>query len=147
MAVSEADLLSLLAACGVVPAPWQVRVALAALNDERHDLVSATEKSIAAADHLTVRDAGAVQALRGLAARIEVVDEYMAELYRDDPRGAPPKVDNVSVPTYLKYCGALGLTPAARLATRGVEPVVAPTSGLAGVQEMVQGLSLVRGGA
>lgn len=57
-----------------------------------------TEVTLGLAVHLTDLDAGAVAALRELARRIDAGNEK----------------DNVSLPMYLKYCEALGLTPAVR---------------------------------
>lgn len=62
-------------------------------------VVEATDRAIRAASHLTAADAGAVEALRRLAAMV------------DNP---PAKVDTVSLPTYLRFCESLGLTPAGR---------------------------------
>ena len=67
-------------------------------------LQEATERSIRAATHLTDLDAGAVAALRALAVRLGTTD---------------PEKDNVTLPTYLKYCEALKLTPASRGVTVG----------------------------
>jgi hypothetical protein len=61
-------------------------------------ILDATEQSIAAATHLQPTDYGAVAALRELAARIDAGSR-----------------DNVAIPTYLKFCESLGLTPAGRL--------------------------------
>jgi hypothetical protein len=71
------------------------------------DVVEATEDSLAAATHLTDMDAGAVEVLRRMARQIDAQTEG----------GLTPdgKLDNVSIPTYLKYCESLGLTPAGRL--------------------------------
>lgn len=63
----------------------------------------ATERSIKAATHLTDLDAGAVAALRRLAVAMDDLDAK----------------DNVSIPTFLKYCEALKLTPASRGVTVG----------------------------
>jgi hypothetical protein len=84
------------------------------------DLVEATEKAITAARHLTDMDAGAVQALRDLARKIEAWDQIVDWALDDaaDREGARPVVpanDNVSLPSYLKFCESLGLTPAGRL--------------------------------
>jgi hypothetical protein len=57
---------------------------------------------------LTPQDAGAVAVLLGLA---ESVD-YLLTHEGLTPSG---KLDNVSVPTYLRYCESLGLTPAGRV--------------------------------
>lgn len=67
-------------------------------------VVEATERAIKAAVHLTDLDAGAVAALRVLAARMATSD---------------PDKDNVTIPTYLKFCDALRLTPASRGVTVG----------------------------
>lgn len=72
--------------------------------DAIEGLVEATERSIRAASHLTDLDAGAVAALRALAARVATAD---------------PEKDNVTLPSYLKYCEALRLTPASRGVTVG----------------------------
>ena len=71
---------------------------------EALDIIAATELSIKAAAHLTDLDAGAVAALRALAVRLGTTD---------------PEKDNVTLPTYLKYCEALKLTPASRGVTVG----------------------------
>ena len=68
-------------------------------------ILEETDRSLAAADHLTDADAGAVAVLRELAKTIDGFPER-------DP-SAP--LDNVTVPTYLKYAAELGLTPLARL--------------------------------
>lgn len=72
-----------------------------ALEPAIESVTAATERAIRAASHLTDLDAGAVAALRRLASLMDELD---------------PK-DNVTIPTYLKYCDALKLTPA----SRGVE--------------------------
>lgn len=82
-------------------------------------LVEATEAALSSAKHLTDMDAGAVEALRALARKIDAWDQIV-EWALDDVaghEGERPKVpanDNVSVPTYLKFCESLGLTPAGR---------------------------------
>ncbi len=83
------------------------------------DLASATDKAIAAADHLTDQDAGAVEAMRALARKIDAWDQIV-EWALDDAaamkgsRPAVPQNDNVSIASYLKYCDQLGLSPAGR---------------------------------
>ena len=79
-------------------------------------VVEATELSLQAAPHLTDTDAGAVAVLRELAREIDVRDELREralEAAREE-HTRPPGIDNVTVPTYLKFCDALGLTPAGR---------------------------------
>lgn len=69
-------------------------------------VVEATETAIEAATHLTDMDQGAVQMLRTLAAAADAIDENGL-----NPAG---KLDNVTIPTYLRYAESLGLTPAGR---------------------------------
>lgn len=80
------------------------------------DVVDATEEAIGAAKHLTPQDSGVVAALRALARKIDAQDDYFEALLEDaeSRNGKPPSVDNVSLPTYLKYSESLGLTPAGR---------------------------------
>ena len=81
------------------------------------DILNATEVSIKAATHLSGVDAGAVETIRALALRIDLMDEYFKELVDQatERNLRPPSPDNVSIPTYLKYCESLGLTPAGRV--------------------------------
>lgn len=85
-------------------------------------VLDATEAAIGAAAHLTPLDAGALEALRVLAQKIDTDDELRAA-YLDDAvnrkvtegvERRPLQLDNVSIPTYLKFCESLGLTPAGR---------------------------------
>lgn len=69
-------------------------------------VTEATETAIKAATHLDDRDAGAVQMLRALAVAADAIDENGL-----NPAG---KLDNVTIPTYLRYAESLGLTPAGR---------------------------------
>lgn len=68
------------------------------------------EASIEAADHLTRKDAGAIEAIRALASTLDA----MANADTLDADGKPRPIDNVSMPTFLRFCDALGLTPAGR---------------------------------
>ena len=83
------------------------------------DVLDATEAAIRAATHLTDMDKGAVEALRSLAAKIDAWD-VIVDWASDDVAGmegrrpAVPANDNVSIPTYLKFCESLGLTPTGR---------------------------------
>lgn len=85
--------------------------------DEPDDNVyDATLKALKAATHLTDTDRGAVAALKFLARKIDIEDT-LRDLVLDragEDNVKPPPLDNVSIPTYLKYCEALGLTPASR---------------------------------
>jgi len=85
------------------------------------DVVDATVVSVAAATHLDRegKDAGAIAALLALARKIDdydsIVDVIMEQIEMDpESKIRPPASDNVSLPTYLKYCDALGLTPGGR---------------------------------
>ena len=80
-------------------------------------VLAATEASIKAAKHLGLLDAGAVEVLRHLARTIDDISNGQDDLDADldaDPR-KPRSLDNVTIPTYLKACDALGLTPAGRV--------------------------------
>ena len=81
-------------------------------------IVDATEAAIKAATHLTVMDKGAVETLRFLAQKIDTEETLRAMALQwaaEDEKRRPPSLDNVSVPTYLKFCESLGLTPAGRV--------------------------------
>lgn len=67
-----------------------------------------TAAAVAAATHLTDADAGAVEVLQRLAGTI---DSLLASGFLTETG----KFDNVSIPTYLRYCESLGLTPAGRV--------------------------------
>lgn len=85
------------------------------------DLREALDEAVEAAKHLGPMDAAAVAAARALADKIDawdiIVDWALADL-ADDPRPgkrpAVPQNDNTSLPSFLRYCESLGLTPAAR---------------------------------
>ncbi len=76
----------------------------------------ATNASIRAATHLTPADAGAIAALKILARKIDTEDELRERAldYAREHQTKPPSVDNVSLPTYLKFSAELGLSPAGR---------------------------------
>jgi hypothetical protein len=75
---------------------------------EFESIADATDAAIKAATHLTAMDSGAVAMLRELA---RVADVVIATGGINEAG----KFDNVTVPTYLKACDALGLTPAGRV--------------------------------
>lgn len=84
-------------------------------------VVDATNASVAAASHLDVdgKDAGAIAALLAVARKIDdldtIIDAVMETIEREPESNVKmPPADNVSLPTYLKYCEALGLTPSSR---------------------------------
>lgn len=73
--------------------------------------MEATERALNTAAHLKPEDAGTVAILRGLAATAE-------QLLRNGGITESGRFDNVTIPTYLRYADALGLTPAGRHALR-----------------------------
>jgi hypothetical protein len=87
------------------------------MSADEDNIIEATERAIESADHLTDQDAGAVEALRMLARKIAAWDQIVDWALEDaagEGRPVVPANDNVSIPTYLKYCESLGLTPAGR---------------------------------
>lgn len=96
-------------------------------------ILSACESALAAASHVDRdgADAGAVAALFALARKIDAWDEIVELAMDQAPEGRRPTVpqhDNTSLPTFLRYCEALGLTPGSRRALTGdkvveVDPV------------------------
>lgn len=67
-------------------------------------VTSATKRAITSADHLTDQDDGTVSVLLDLARTIDGMGG----------RSSDAPIDNVTVPTYLKYSAELGLTPLSR---------------------------------
>lgn len=98
-------------------------------------IYEATVEALAAATHLTTTDKGAIAALKYLARKIDTEDDLrdMVLERAGEDNVKPPPLDNVSIPTYLKYCEALGLTPAARgaAASKGAAPAPEPEDELA----------------
>ena len=78
--------------------------------------VDALEVSLSAADHLDLKHAATVAAARQLAIRVDELND--AGWVIDG------KLDNVTLPVFLKYCEALGLTVAKEPAKRGPKPKV-----------------------
>lgn len=80
-------------------------------------LLAETNRSIAAARHLdSEMYAGAIEALRKLAAKIDawdVIVQWANEDVADEGSRRPsvPQNDNVSISAYMKALDALGLTP------------------------------------
>lgn len=85
------------------------------------DVREAFDASLESATHLTPMDEGAVAAARALADKIDawdVIVEWAVGDADQEGEGVRPRVphnDNVSLPMFLKYCDALGLTPISRL--------------------------------
>jgi hypothetical protein len=108
-------------------------------------VLAATDAAIAAArDQLTAMDQGAVMALRVLAQKIDNMLDDAPGVAEDGTLIEERKramLDNVTLPTYLKYCDALGLTPAGRKALVGGAKPGRPRSKLAGVQGEVRSLT------
>lgn len=74
---------------------------------------SETQRAVSAAraeGTLTEKDAGVVEALMHVAREIDSLEAGV---------NAAGKLDNVSIPTYLKFSEALGLTPSARVKFAG----------------------------
>jgi len=90
---------------------------------------------------LNASDAGAVAALLALARKIDAQDEYFEALTESaaENNSRPPSVDNVSLPTYLKYCDSLGLTPSGR--ERLTDKPSAPVGKLGRLQAIAGGKS------
>lgn len=81
----------------------------------------ATLMAIAAAPYVdrVGADAGTVEAMLALAKKIDAWDEIVELAMDQTEEGRKPTVpvhDNTSLPTFLRYCEALGLTPATRKA-------------------------------
>lgn len=96
-------------------------------------VLDATNRSIAKAleEKILDRDlhAAPIAAARHLAQRIDDTDtlaDFLA-VYATDNNLRPPSQDNVSIPTFLKYCESLGLTV--------VTAKVAPAKGGSGGQQ------------
>lgn len=87
-----------------------------------HESVSeALERAIRNAKHLRAKDAALIAAARSLAWKIDNWDRLakiaLEDALEDGSRPAVPANDNTSLPTFLKYCSSLGLTPAMGAAT------------------------------
>lgn len=80
-------------------------------------VVDALERSLRNAKHLRAKDAATVAVARALAWKIDHWDELAEQAISDaeakgkGTRPAVPQNDNTSLPTFLKYCAALGLVP------------------------------------
>lgn len=105
------------------------------------DLLDATNDAIKAAKHLTPMDAGSLEAIRQLALKIDVMDAYFDALAKDavESNRRPPSQDNVSIPTYLKYAEALGLTPSGRTKSAIEAPKGAGPGGTLGKLQGLKG--------
>lgn len=91
-----------------------------AATDRRGPVRTALDESVAAAGHLSARDAAAVAAARALADKIDawdVIVEWALDDLAGDPRPgkrpAVPQNDNVSLSALLKYLEVLQLVPPA----------------------------------
>ena len=80
-------------------------------------VADALERSLRNAKHLRAKDAATVAAARALAWKSDHWDELAEQAISDaeakgkGTRPAVPQNDNPSLPTFLKYCAALGLVP------------------------------------
>lgn len=91
-------------------------------------IFTASERALAAAGHVDQEgsDAGTVAALLALARKIDAWDEIVelaADQAGEGRRPTVPQHDNTSLPTFLRYCEALGLTPGSRKALTGDKAV------------------------
>ena len=106
-------------------------------------VLDALNDAVKVATHLGPMDAAAVEAARALARKIDLHDEYFEALTDDalvyDLR--PPSQDNVSIPTFLKYCESLGLTPSGRARAE----IEKPKGGASGGSKLAQ-LQSLKGG-
>lgn len=87
------------------------------------------------------RHEGTIAAARALADRIDQWDEIVRWAVEDKEtlglqRPAVPQNDNTSLPTFLKYMDALGLTVAADRAETKVAATVAKVKGAQGVSKL-----------
>ena len=87
-------------------------------------MVESVERSIRNAKHLRAVNTAAVNALRMLAVRMD----RLADSEWEDEKG---RLDNVTVPTFLKYCQALGLVEFAESAAPATSSRRAPVDELA----------------
>jgi len=87
------------------------------MTDEPGEVEAATIAALEAADHLTDMDAGARATLLTLARKIDTEAQLREKAldWAAENNAKPPHVDNVSIPTYLKFCDALGLVPSGRV--------------------------------
>lgn len=92
---------------------------------ESTPVLDALNEAVESARHLSALDAPTVEAARALARKIDAQDVYFEALMSraNETNGRPPSVDNVSLPTFLRYCEALGLAPGAR-SRAGIEAEV-----------------------
>ncbi len=113
------------------------------LNERVSD---ALESAIAAASHLTARDAAAVAAARALAAKIDAWEQIVSwaldDAAQSGSRPAVPANDNTTLPTFLKYMEALQLVPPpVEKAKPGPASSASPAQ--QAINEMRQGLKTV----
>lgn len=91
-------------------------------KDVAMSVFDAAVKAVDASAHIDRlgADAGAVEAMLALARKIDAWDVIVEWANEDasesDSRPKVPANDNTSIPSFLKYCEALGLTPATRRA-------------------------------
>lgn len=90
-----------------------------------------------------IRSGGLVESDRGIVAATLRLADLIDQI---DDMGLNPagKLDNVSLPTYLKYMGALGLTPQARAAA--ARPTKAKAGGAGGSVTAARGRVRARRG-
>lgn len=102
-------------------------------------VLDALNIAVGQATHLGELDEPAIEAARALARKIDLTDLYFEALSDDaaDRKLKPPSQDNVSIPTFLKFCESLGLTPAGRVKlTEGKKPEAKSGGNLASVSNI-----------
>ena len=92
---------------------------IAKLQIQDGSLFDALVRSVAehrAEGKLNASDEAAIVAAGQMARKIDVQDVYFKALEQDaiERHLRPPSMDNVSLPTFLKYLHSLGMTPEAR---------------------------------
>ena len=112
----------------------------------RAPVSEALDEAIAAAEHLTARDAATVAAARALAEKIDAWDVIVRwareDAGEDGGRPLVPANDNVSLASFLKYMESLRLVPeAAPKAKPGPASTASPAQ--QAIQQMREGLRVV----
>lgn len=87
---------------------------------ESETVRDAVDRSVRNAPHLRAIHSAPVAALRVLAERIDSPPSSA-----DDAEAKLPQNDNVSIPTFLKYCQALGLVPDLKAEREAAKPAAA----------------------
>ncbi len=115
-----------------------------ALRIQEDSLFEALVRSVAkhrAEQKLVDSDEALVVAAGQMARKIDAADLYFQELLdeAESKHQRPPSQDNVSLPTFLKFLEAMGMTPAARKAVAAAAPAKGGAGGrIAGFRQREQ---------